>query len=336
MSGGEPHSRFGTLARFMAFIGTTAVLTVWIGAQIAGVDLGERYDLTASFDDVSGLRTGDVVKLAGVDVGEVTGVDVERGRAVVDFEVDEDVGVPTDSTVEVRWRNLVGQRYLSIVPGQAAELVADGDTMANTANVVDLGQLVNQLAPLARSVNPDQLNTILTGLLEAFEGNDENFDAVLRDLATVLDTLAARDDQISGMLEDYGAITTAIASRDDQIQAMVTNLVGISETFADNRALLDQALVDLGGFTEGLDAFLERSSGDLGAVLDHLAVLAGTATDGIDDLERALQGLPVVFQALLPAVNQGEWVRVNVMCVTVVTGPCPYPMSFDPVEGGSG
>jgi phospholipid/cholesterol/gamma-HCH transport system substrate-binding protein len=261
---------------------------------------------------------------------------VERGRAVVRFEVDEDVELPVDSAVAVRWRNLIGQRYLSIVPGASEQLLADGDTVERSENVVDLGQLVNQLAPLARSVSPDQLNTILTGLLQAFDGNAEAFDSVLRDLGTVLDTLATRDQTITGMLTDYEAITSAIASRDEQIQAMVSNLVALSGTFAANDQLLDQALVDFGGFTSGLDTFLTRSGDDLGALIDDLSVLGGTVTDNIDDLEGALQGLPTVFQTLLPVVNQGEWLRVNVVCVTVLTGPCPIPNTFDPFDEGFG
>lgn len=333
----EHHTgRLGIVLRFVGFVAVTGVLTVWIGAQILGVDLGDRYALQASFDDVSGLRAGDVVKLAGVDIGEVTDVAVEDGRAAVDFEVDEDVAVPEDSAVEVRWRNLIGQRYLSIVPGEAEARLTDGTTVERAEDVVDLGQLVNQLAPLARSVSPDQLNTILAGLLEAFEGNDAAFDSVLRDLGAVLETLAGRDQTITAMLDDYEAITSAIASRDEQIQAMVSNLVELSGTFAANDQLLDQALVDFGAFTGGLDALLTRSGDDLGALLEDLAVLGGTFVDNIDALEGALRGLPTVFESLLPVVNRGEWIRVNVVCVTVFTGPCPVPTTFDPFDEGFG
>ena len=69
---------------------------------------------------MAGLHGGDAVKLAGVPVGEVTGIDVVKGQAVVRFEVDSDVDLPTDSTVAVRWRNLIGQRYLWLDPGDAA------------------------------------------------------------------------------------------------------------------------------------------------------------------------------------------------------------------------
>src|SRR3546814_15913604 len=60
------------------------------------------------------------------------------------FEVDEEVRLPTDTTVAVRWRNLVGQRFLGLEPGTADALLAEGDEVDRAADVVDLGQLVNQ------------------------------------------------------------------------------------------------------------------------------------------------------------------------------------------------
>src|SRR3546814_16506465 len=51
------------------------------------------------------------------------------------------------------------------------------------------------------------------------------------------------------------------------------------------------------------------------------------------DLERALQGLPEVFEALHSTVSEGHWLRMSVLCVTVLPGPCPLPTS---VSGGPG
>ena len=115
---------------------------------------------------------------------------------------------------------------------------------------------MNQLSPLARAVSPDQVNRILVTLLEAFDGNEANFDGLVRDLDVVMATLAERDDTIAQLLGDYEAISTAVASRDGQIEQMVQNLVAISSTFSDNDELLDRALVELAGVSEGLDRLL--------------------------------------------------------------------------------
>src|SRR3546814_18738529 len=89
-----------------------------------------------------------------------------EGEAVVSFGVEDDVELPVDSTVAVRWRNLIGQRYLSVVPGTAAEPLEGGDEVDRAEDVVDLGRVVNQLSPLAQAIGPDQVNRILASPAE--------------------------------------------------------------------------------------------------------------------------------------------------------------------------
>ncbi len=322
------------LVRLGAFVVLTVGLTLWIGRQIVGVDPGGRYELVATFDDVAGLHGGDSVKLAGVGVGRVSGIDIVRGRAVVRFEVDREVRLPEDSTVAVRWRNLLGQRYLWLAPGRSSEVLDDGDTVERAEDVVDLGQLVNQLAPLAQAISPEQVNRILTTLLQAFDGNEATFDGLVRDLDAVLAALADRDETIAQLLDDYAAITGAVASRDAQIDQMVQNLLAISSTFAENDALLDQALVELGGVSAGLDTLLSTGAADLGTALDHLAVLTGTAADNVTELEAAFANLPALFEKVFPALNRGEYLRVTVLCLTLQTGQCPYPTALSGPPGG--
>jgi phospholipid/cholesterol/gamma-HCH transport system substrate-binding protein len=304
------------LTKLGIFVAVTVGLTLWIAQSIVGVDRGGRYELVARFSDVAGLHGGDPVKLAGVGVGRVQGIDVDHGEAVVHFDVDDEVRLPVDSTVAVRWRNLIGQRYLWLSPGGSDEQLGDGDTVEDAQDVVDLGQLVNQLAPLAQAVSPEQVNRILTTLLEAFDGNEATFDGLVRDLDAVLGSLAQRDDTISQLIGDYGAISKAVASRDVQIDQMVQNLVAIASTFSENDALLDRALVELGGASQHLDQLLSTGAADLGDALDHLAVLTHTAAENVGSLEQAFANLPRLFRDVFPALNRGEYLRVSVLCLT--------------------
>lgn len=319
--------------KLVAFATLSAVITTWIAQSITGGEPGSRYELAAAFDDVAGMREGDDVKLAGLSVGEVKGIDVEGGRAQVRFEVDDEVQLPSDTVVAVRWRNLIGQRYLGLEPGSAEDLLADGDTVGGAKDVVDLGQLVNQLVPLTRAVSPDQVNEILTTLLEAFDGNDAAFDGLVADLDSVLGMLADREATIDQLLVDYDQIAAAVASRDAQIGQMVDNLVAISGTFAEHDQLLDTTLVELSQLMTGFDGLLDQSAGDLAGTIDYLGTIVGTAAGNVDALEHAVQGLPHTFEKLLSVLDKGEFLRLSALCITVVPGPCPIPTS---ISGGPG
>jgi phospholipid/cholesterol/gamma-HCH transport system substrate-binding protein len=316
------------VARFVTFAAISVAVTLWIGASIVGVDLGDRYQLRATFDDVAGLHKGDDVRLAGLRVGQVSGIRVVGGRADVRFGIDEGVILPRDTTVAVRWRNLIGQRYLSLEVGTSREVLAAGDQVARTSDVVDLGDLVNELAPLARSVDPAQLNNILTTLVAAFEGNEPNFDALVADLGSLTGVLADRDELIGQMLSDYATVSEAVASRDSQIQSMLSNLAALSGTFADTQGLLDRALGEFSGFASGADQLLTQRAADLGQLLEQLAILTDTTVADLDDIQTAVETLPDMLEALQPAINRGAYLRVNLLCVATGPGPCPHPLLF--------
>ena len=312
----------------------SVLLTAWIGVSIAGVDFGDRYELRATFDDVAGLYAGDDVRLAGLPVGQVSGIDVVDGRAVVRFGIDQDVALPTDTEVSVRWRNLIGQRYLSLVAGSEPGMLVDGDELVRTGDVVDLGRLVNQLSPLARSVNPEDINRILTTLVAAFEGNEANFDAMLDDLTSLSAVLADRDELIGQMLADFATVSDAVAARDEQIRSMVSNLAALSGTFADTQGLLDTALVEFTGFTDGAERLLSGSAADLGGLLGQLSVLTDTAVADLGTIEGAITSFPPMLEALQPTINRGAFLRVNLLCVALGPGPCPIPLLFYDDEDG--
>lgn len=320
--------------RLAIFAVASGALTWWIAGQITGADPENSYELLATFDDVAGLYPSDDVRLAGIPIGRVSDVEVVDGTAEVRFVVGDDVEVPSDSTVAVRWRNLIGQRFLSIKPGSAPTMLADGDTVAESDDVVDLGRVVNQLSPLAQAVGPEQVNRILTALVTAFEGNEGNYDALLDDLGSLSDVLADREALLGQMLADYDTITGAIASRDDQIAAMATNLASITGTLNATDNLIATALTEFAGVADGTEALLARSAEDLGAVLEHVAALTGTVVGELDVVEQAIRTLPAMMDAVLPTINRGPYLRVNLLCISAGPGACPHPLLFFEDEGG--
>src|SRR5207249_4399428 len=113
--------RLRTVVKVLAFVLASAVFTIGLAMKIGNLQLfSHTYGLSAVFSDASGVFKGDEVKLAGVDVGRVTGTEIENGKAVVHFDVDKDVKLTTDSIVAIRWRNVLGLRFLYAYPGNGS------------------------------------------------------------------------------------------------------------------------------------------------------------------------------------------------------------------------
>ena len=324
--------------KFFGFIAISLAFTVLFALQILQLQGGDRYEMAAYFDDVTGLFKGDDVKLAGVQVGKVSGISLEQGRAKVTFRIDSDVTLPTDTDVAVRWRNLIGQRYLYLFEGDADEMLPkDGSVEfgaetypeAEAIEVTDITDLVNTIGPLAGSIDAQKVNEVFGALVEALQGNEENLPALLVDLNGVLDVLAERSATFGQLLEDYATISDELAARDVQVETMIDNLVLLSQTFADSTSVVDNALIELAAFSGDLNTVLTTNEGHLASIIANLSVVTDTAVGRLDELEQALQNLPAGLRELFSLSDEGAYLNANIPCFQLSAPPCLTPGPLD-------
>lgn len=321
--------------KFFIFGIVSVAATFWIGAQIVGYQFGDdRYPLHASFEDATQLRAGDPVQVSGVPVGQVTAVAVDRGRAEVDFKIDADVQLPTDTVVAVRSENIIGTRELLLTPGSSPTMLQPDSRVQQTSNAIDLGALINELGPLLESVDSGRLNELVVTLNDTLAGNRGTIAGITDDLVLVLDRLASRSATITQIIDDYQVIVGEVGRRDRQIQQVVDNLVLISTTFEDSESVLIDALETLPDFSQRLDALLEANAGNLESVLGDLALVTDTVVDNLALLDETLRVTPPALLGLATVTGQGDFLTTNFLCIATAPPPCPAPIT-DVNEGGT-
>ncbi|CAK7022253.1 MAG: Intermembrane phospholipid transport system binding protein MlaD [Desulfovibrio sp.] len=125
-----------------------AYLTIKLGKM--EVLSGKGYELTASFDSVSGLRVGADVEMSGVPVGKVISISLDpdpmRNQAVVRLRLDRDLHLSDDSIASILTSGLIGDKYVSISRGGSDHILAPGDSITETESAVDLGSLISKYA----------------------------------------------------------------------------------------------------------------------------------------------------------------------------------------------
>lgn len=331
----QRRQRRWTLAKFTLFFGVAVGLIGLITVQIARVSTGGGYLLTATFDDVSGLLEGDQVKIAGAPVGQVDTIRVVNGRAEVTLEVQEGVTVPSDTEAAVRWRNAVGQRVIYLIPGTAKDRLPAGARITRTASVVDIGELVSDLGPLTRSLDPEQINQLLTAAATSLKGNDRNIPRLLDNVNDITSTVNERKETIRRLLRDYATVSGVVAKRDEQISQLVDNLVTLSESFADNRKLIDDSIVELTTTFHTSNEVLGKNADELGALVDNLSRLTGGIRRNVGSIERTVNTIQPLFERAYSSVNRGHYFISAVPCVALGPSPCPYPMTAPPPLRGS-
>jgi phospholipid/cholesterol/gamma-HCH transport system substrate-binding protein len=118
---------------------------VLYAGQSAGIALApDSYELTASFRSVEGISVGTDVRLAGIKVGTVTGLDLDTAnyQATATFTVRDGLELPEDSDVKIASEGLLGGSFLEITPGASDFMLSEGDQIVNTQGSVSLLNLL--------------------------------------------------------------------------------------------------------------------------------------------------------------------------------------------------
>ena len=123
---------------------------------LSAADGGDTYKLYANFDNIAGLTVRSKVTMAGVTIGKVTAVDLDRdsytGR--VTMEIDQSVdNLPTDSTASILTAGLLGEKYIGISVGGEEELLTAGGQIRDTQSSLVLEDLIGKF--LLNSVNKE-------------------------------------------------------------------------------------------------------------------------------------------------------------------------------------
>lgn len=120
----------------------------YLAIQLGKMELmGDNYYiLKARFQSVSGLKNGARVEIAGVPVGKVTSItlDKERMAALVTMKIQKGIEITDDAIASVRTSGLIGDKFIKLSPGGSDEILKDGDLITDTESSVDIEELIGK------------------------------------------------------------------------------------------------------------------------------------------------------------------------------------------------
>ncbi len=129
-----------------AVVLVVAVVFVIYAYDASNIRAVDGYEVTAKFYGVDGLTEGSDVRVGGVKVGTVTGleIDFEAYQAVVTMSVTPDLKLATDTRASVTGEGLLGGKYIMLEPGSGEEMIADGGEITDTKDVVSVEVLLGK------------------------------------------------------------------------------------------------------------------------------------------------------------------------------------------------
>ncbi len=276
------------LAKFLVFTVIAALFAAWLVATIGNIHpFRETKAYTAEFTDVSGLLVNDAVKVSGVTVGKVTGLEVEPGgTAKVHFAVRKDVAVGTRSQVEVRWRGVLGLRFLYVVPAGSTP-AEPGYAFPNTQtrSPTDIGLLLERLTPVMRGLDPKQTNQVVQAFAQALKGREQQVRDLISQGASLTQAVASRDQEIRSLLGNAATLVNAYAKRQQQIRDLIDSFSEVATTVAKRNDTLVGAVSSLADVQAQLRRMLEANDKNLRESLDQLQTISAVLDKNHQNLE---------------------------------------------------
>ena len=128
------------IAGFLAF----GYLSLQMG-EFSVFDLENNYSLEAEFDNISGLKVGASIEVAGVGVGKVSRIGLgEEGLAKVTMLINQDVKITADAIASIRTQGLIGDKHIKIIQGADEEMLAEGGFIFDTESAIDFEDLLSK------------------------------------------------------------------------------------------------------------------------------------------------------------------------------------------------
>jgi len=263
----------------------------------------ERYNTySAEFSNGSGLRGGQFVRAGGVEVGKVSKVQLtDNGqRALVTFAVDKSLPLYQSTNAQIRYANLIGDRYLNLDRGTgegADRVLPPGGfiPVARTQPALDLDALIGGFKPLFKSLDPEKVNNIATSLVTVFQGQGGTIKDILSQTAQLTSTLADRDQAIGEVITNLNTVLGTVVKHQKEFDSTVVNFETLITGLKNRADPLAGAIADISDASGTLAGLLRDDRPLLQQTVGHLETIQQPFADDPAKLDNLLSEYPAAI-----------------------------------------
>jgi phospholipid/cholesterol/gamma-HCH transport system substrate-binding protein len=300
----------GALVKLIAFMVVTSLLTFVLAATIGSLPGGSFTTYHARFTDVTGLLAGNEVRIAGVKVGTVKGISLKGDQADVTLKLENGRHLTEGNRLQVRYRNLVGERYVAIVEGAGSSTELKGGSTVpvdRTTPALDLTVLFNGFRPLFQALDPKTVNDVSFEIIQTLQGEGGTIDTLLARTASLTRTLADKDAVIGRVVDNLTTVLATVDKRDSELSDLVSQLKRLSQGFAQDRKQIGESLAGIGDLTDATAGLLQGIRPGLRTDVKRLGALAANLDAGKDTINGVLQRLPEKLNRIVATASYGGW-----------------------------
>ncbi len=323
-----------------------AMLLVAAGLVVVFGDFrfGPASTYHATFIDASRLKAGQKVRIAGVPVGAVSGLKLNRDNTVdVEFEIDKHYTLYTSTRAVIRYENLVGDRFMEITsgPGELRKL-PPGATInsQHTQPALDLDALLGGLRPVLKGLDAEKVNTISSAIIQLLQGQGGALSNVLADTSAFSTALGKRDQLIGDVINNLNTVLGTVDEKSAKFSASVDQLQQLISGLAKNRDVIAGAIPPLASTTTDLTELLQNSRRPLKGIVENVRPLATELDNRKAEVNNDVEQLGEDYLRLSALGAYGSFFNIYFCSVTIkINGPAgsdillPLGGQVDPSHG---
>lgn len=262
----------------------------------------------AEFGEIGGLKDGNEVRVAGVSVGQVSGIELKGDKVLVTFKIDKGTALGDQTTADIRVRTLLGAEFLALQPVGERVLRKDSTIpLARTDAPYNVVEAFSQLSETTGAIDTDQLATALDTLSDVAAAAPEEFRGAINGVSDLSRNLADRDDQINTLLVNLNKVSRAINSKDDELVTLFEDSDVLFRAISDRRDSIHQLLVATQRISTELRALVKDTRADLKPALQRLDTVTDLLVRNKESLDEALRQFPAFTNVFANALGTGPW-----------------------------
>ncbi|MFI9408724.1 MlaD family protein [Nocardia gamkensis] len=289
-----------------------AVALLWVTFVTLdrGIDGGTN-PYSAVFSDVSGLRVGDDVRMAGVRVGRVDKIELDGTRARVRFRVEDAQRLSGNTKASITYQNVVGQRYLGLSPadfGDPSPLRPGGEIrLEHTEPSFDISALLNGFEPLFGGLDPAQVDNVTGALIRALQGDNTSVVLLMEQVSTLARSLAGPDQVLGAVITNLNQVVGDLAVHSGEVSALITRSRAVIDGLALHRDELLGTLSTTATLTDRMAGVVAGVQPELDEMLYREPGFTRHFMDNKEDFAYLGFNLPALMKGLARVSQEGAY-----------------------------
>jgi len=283
--------------------------------------IGGGTSYSAAFSEAGGIRPDDDVRIAGVKVGKVTGVDLEDGHVRVDFTITEDAAFGRRTGASIRMKTILGEKYVALDPEGDGQLDADSQIpVSRTVSSYDVINAFQDLTTTTERIDTGQLAKSLTVIATEFKDSPQYVRATLDGLSRLSRTVASRDAELGSLLQRANSVTGLVRSRNQQVSTLIKDADLLMVELVKRRDDIRTLFRNTSALAKQLTGLARDNRAQLKPALAELDKTLALLQKHDTDLQKTIRAMAPFTRVYANTLGTGRWFDTWVSNLVVPVG----------------